>query len=73
MSEGGGDVGLWIAAGVGDGGGSRGPVGVILQLQGQVHVAHLWGLVSPAEQPGEEGRGPAVIGHLGARSMKYEH
>lgn len=48
-----GDVGLWIA-GVGDAGGSGGPVGVVLQLQGHVHVAHPWGLVSPTEKPGEE-------------------
>lgn len=58
------DVGLWIA-GVSDSGGSGGPVGIVLQPQGQVHVAHPWGLVSPTEQPGEERRAPSVIGHLG--------
>lgn len=42
------DVALGIA-GVGDGGGSGGPVGIILQLQGQVHVAHPRRLAPPAE------------------------
>lgn len=42
------DVALWIA-GVGDGGGPGGPVGIILQLHGQVHVAHPWRLAPPAE------------------------
>lgn len=66
MSEDGRDVGLWII-GVGDSGGPGRPVGVVLQLQGQVHVAHPRGLVSPAEEPGEEGCAPAAIGHLGTR------
>lgn len=39
---------LWIA-GVGDGGGPGGPVGIVLQLQGQVHVAHPRRLAPPAE------------------------
>lgn len=42
------DIGLWIA-GVGDSKGPGGPVSIILQLQGQVPVSHLWGLVSEAE------------------------
>lgn len=59
----GGYVGLRFT-GVGNGGGSGGPVGIFLQLQGQVHVAHLGGLVPSTEQPGQEGRSPAVICHL---------
>ena len=55
-SEGGWDVGLGIAS-VGDSGGSGGPVGVVLQLQGHVHVAHPGRFVPPTEQPREEGRG----------------
>lgn len=62
----GGYVGLRFTS-VGDGGGSGGPVSIFLQLQGQVHVAHPGGLVPPTEQPGQEGRSPAVIGHLDTR------
>lgn len=71
VSEGIRDVGLWIA-GPCDSGGFGGPVGVVLQLQGQVHVAHRRGLVVPTEQPGEEGRAPAVVGHLGTRGVRTE-
>ncbi len=63
MSEAGRNVGLWFA-GISDCGGSGGPVGVILQLQRQVHVAHPRGLVLTTEQPGKKWRAPAVNGHL---------
>ena len=52
------------SAGIGDSGGSGGPVSIVLQLQGQKLVEDPWGLVFPTEQPGQAGRGPAVIGHL---------
>ena len=67
-----GDVGMGRSAaggGVGDGGGFGRPVGVVLQLQGQVHVEHPGGLVPPTEQPREEGRAPAYVGLLGTRKV----
>lgn len=49
---------------VGDSGRLRGPVGIFLKLQVQVHVPRPGGPAPLAEQPGQEGRGPAVIGQL---------
>lgn len=49
---------------VGDSGRWRRPVGIFLQLEVQVHVARPGGPVPLAEQPGQEGRGPALIGQL---------
>lgn len=71
VSKGGRGVGLRSAA-VGDGGGSGGPVGIVLQLQGQMHVFNSRGLVSQTEQPGEEGGAPAVFGHLRATDKECE-
>lgn len=51
-------------AGVRDTGGFGRPVGIFLQLQSQVSVAALGGLVPSTEKPREESRGPAVIGCL---------
>lgn len=54
MSKWGRDVGL-RSAGIGDSGGSGGPLSVVLQLQGQKLVEDPGGLVFPTEQPGEAG------------------
>lgn len=54
---------VWIG-GVGDGGGFGGPGGVLLQLQSELPVQHLRGLVPPTEEPGQEQRPPAVVSHL---------
>lgn len=54
VSKWGRDGGL-KSAGMGDSGGSGGPVSIVLQLQGQKLIEDTWGFVFPTEQPGQAG------------------
>ena len=60
-----GDVGG--AGGIGECGGLGGPVRMVLQFLGQVHVASSRGLL-PTKQPGEDRRAPPVIARLGSNN-----